>query len=104
MKLEHLLLVVVLILLPKTEADQAVSFVKNWKEILLTDGVNNTTCTLFIDGCVRSVPYNVSKKVTKKSVNASEEETIPEKSIESFDEWTKKGEMQWQIKTVKTKK
>uniref|UniRef100_A0A1I7TK08 SUN domain-containing protein n=2 Tax=Caenorhabditis tropicalis TaxID=1561998 RepID=A0A1I7TK08_9PELO len=79
MKLEHLLLVVVLILLPKTEADQAVSFVKNWKEILLTDGVNNTTCTLFIDGCVRSVPYNVSKKVTKKSVNASEEETIPEK-------------------------
>ena len=62
-------------------------------------------CFLSVDECTRAAPYNITKKVIKTSgntpskaihfqiifsVNASEKESVPEKSIESFDEWTKK--------------
>lgn len=91
MKLKRLLIFIVLLVLPNIRANQEVSFVKHWKDILLPDGENGAVCALSIDGCSRSTaPYNVSKKVLKTSVNASEKETLQEKSIENFDEWTKK--------------
>lgn len=80
----------VLLVLPNINANQEVSFVKHWKDILLTDGEHSPICALSIDGCARSAPYNVSKKIMKASVNASEKDSIPEKSIDNFDEWTKK--------------
>lgn len=91
MKLKRFLIFIVLLVLPNIRANQEVSFVKHWKDILLSDGENGAMCALSVDGCSRSTaPYNVSKKVLKTSGNASEKETLLEKSIESFDEWTKK--------------
>ncbi|PIC51461.1 hypothetical protein B9Z55_001969 [Caenorhabditis nigoni] len=91
MKLQQFLIFAVLLVLPNINANREVSLVKNWKEILLTEGEDGLMCTLSLDACSRSAtPYNVSKKISKTSVNASEKEPLPEKSIESFDEWTKK--------------
>ncbi|KAF1770441.1 hypothetical protein GCK72_002260 [Caenorhabditis remanei] len=90
MKLKQLLIFCVLLVLPNIHANQDVSFVKHWKDILLTDGDNGSMCYLSVDECTRAAPYNITKKVIKTSVNASEKESVPEKSIESFDEWTKK--------------
>lgn len=88
MMLMRLLIFTVLLVLSRTQANQEVSIGKHWKDVFLSNGGNSVTCSLSLEGCARSVPYNVTKKITK--TNESEKETIPEKSIESFDEWTKK--------------
>ncbi|EGT52387.1 hypothetical protein CAEBREN_18173 [Caenorhabditis brenneri] len=90
MKLTQLLILAVLVL-PKTQANQEISFVKHWRDIFLLSSIEtSSTCALSVEECARSVPYNVTKKIMKTSGNESEKETVPEKSIESFDEWTKK--------------
>lgn len=89
MKLTQLLILAAIVL-PKTQANQEITFVKHWRDIFLFSSLeSSSTCALSVEECSRPVPYNLTKK-TMKTGNESEKETVPEKSIENFDEWTKK--------------